>query len=118
MKALPIQMQIEVLENAKASFSKYNKMHSRFGLCFHIEKAISEHSECPLSLRCGMLYNMLETYIPIFNKRNAYKFKALKIESAYWWPIEESKKRIAFLDWMINELKTELQAIIKTLEGK
>lgn len=108
MKALPIQLQIEVLESAKASLIKYHAMPRYFGLCFHIENAIMKHPNCPTELINGCYYKLLDFYVPLFRKENAYKFKALQTESAYWWPFKELKKRIAFLDWMINELKQQL----------
>lgn len=108
MKALPIQLQIEVLESARTSLIKYHAMPRYFGLCFHIENAIMEHPNCPSELINGCYYKQLEFYVPLFNKQNAYKFKARKVASCYWWPIEELKKRVAFLDWMINELKQQL----------
>lgn len=109
MEALPIQLQIEVLESAKASLIKYHAMPRYFGLCFHIENAIMEHPNCPTELINGCYYKLLEFYIPLFRKENAYKFKALKAESAYWWPSSHLKPRLEFLDWMLETLKEELK---------
>ena len=108
MKALPIQMQIEVLESARTSLIKYHAMPRYFGLCFHIEKAIMEHPNCPSELINGCYYKLLEFYIPLFKKQNAYKFKAVQTESTYWWRDSQLKLRLEFLDWMINELKQQL----------
>lgn len=110
MKELPIQQQIEVLENARASLIKHRKAYIQFGLCFHISEALlsilkNKRSEEDFQVA----YRMLSCYIPLFNLQNAYQFGAdLNAGNTYWWPCEKLQKRLAFLDWMINELKQQL----------
>lgn len=109
MKALPIQMQIEVLESARASLIKDSKpLHYPLGLCFYILESIENTTRTWVEVK-SFDYSELEKYISLFTKANAEKFGAsMDKNKMYWWPLCQLKPRFEFLDWMISELKKEI----------
>ena len=110
MKALPIQLQIEVLESARASLIKYSKAYVQFGLCFHISTAIGLALQHREEEEYRLPYRILASYVPLFNLENAHQFSAnLDAKNNYWWPLSHLKPRLEFLDWMIETLKEELK---------
>lgn len=51
-----------------------------------------------------------QKYLPLYHFDNAAKFKARHFSgTVYWWCRKpyDYENRIAFLEWMINELKTQ-----------
>ena len=111
MKALPIQLQIEVLESARASLIKDHTPWSYpLGLCFYIQVALQDFKKNTGKDGTIIYYPEIKEYIPLFTRSNAKIFDTLKDEkTAYWWPVGDFRPRIDFIDWMLETLKEELK---------
>jgi hypothetical protein len=104
---LTVDEQIEILKLAKKRLPNLSWSHSSAGICLAIKKTLFDKSEKLYNTACFCGINVL---IPSFTQENAVLSKIGEVRScAYWWSTELSKggltNRLAFLDWLINELE-------------
>lgn len=104
---LTVDEQIEILKLAKKKLPNLTRTHIRYGICFAIKKALFDKSKGLYNIACS---SEIEKLIPSFTRENAILSKIGEIRSGvYWWNTELSKggltNRLAFLDWLINELE-------------
>lgn len=86
---------IDVLLYAKHFYvlcTKEKDIESLPGMCYCIYKALQHYTNAQVP------YSDLTYYIPEFNVR----FLEGNPESAYWWPIEDTKSRIKAFDKLIK----------------
>lgn len=106
-KLLTVNEQIEILKLAKKKLPNLSWPHSSAGLCLAIKKALFDKSKRLYDTACFCGVSKL---IPSFTRENAVLSKIGEIGSgAYWWSnaLDEGglTNRLAFLDWLINELE-------------
>lgn len=105
---LTVDEQIEILKLAKKRLSNSRLSCSVNGLCLTIEKVLLfDKNKRLYYTACS---SGIETLIPSFTRENAVLSKIGEIRSgAYWWSTDLSEgglaNRLAFLDWLINELE-------------
>lgn len=101
-RKLTTKEQIACLIDAK-EYTERNYLRSN-GICLALRM--------PISQRIGKFidYEKCDEYIPLFTFDNAQKFcrrlhYKMPIENWYWWDRCNIKVRLAFINWMISELK-------------
>ena len=104
---LTVNEQIKILKLAKKKLPNLMRTHARAGICFAIKNALLDKNERLYNTVC---FCGISNLIPSFTRENAILSKIGKVGSgAYWWDVELSKggltNRLAFLDWLINELE-------------
>ena len=104
---LTVNEQIKILKLAKKKLPNLSRSHKRAGICLAIKKAILDKNE---KLYITASFSGINALIPSFTRENAILSKIGEIGcGAYWWTTELSKggltNRLAFLDWLINELE-------------
>jgi len=104
---LTVDEQIEILKLAKKRLPNLSWPYGPAGLCLAIKK--TEHNKGKNLYKIFRLAG-IRALIPSFTRENAVLSKIGEIRSgAYWWDIDLSKggltNRLAFLDWLINELE-------------
>ena len=104
---LTVNEQIEILKLAKKKLPNLSWTHTSAGICSAIKKTLFDKSERLYNTAC---FYGISRLIPSFTRENAILSKIGKIkDGAYWWDNELSKggltNRLAFLDWLINELE-------------
>ena len=106
-KILTVNEQIEILKLAKKKLPNLSWSYASAGICLSIKKVLLDKNERLYITAC---FSGIESLIPSFIRENAILSKIGKVGSgAYWWDTELSKggltNRLAFLDWLINELE-------------
>ena len=104
---LTVNEQIEILKLAKKKLPNLSWPHSSAGICLAIKNTLFDKSNRLYNTAC---FYGISRLIPSFTRDNAVLSKIGKVGcGAYWWDIELSKggltNRLAFLDWLINELE-------------
>ena len=103
---LTVDEQIEILKLAKDKLPNTGWSHINFGICLAIKKTLFDKSKRLYNTAC---FSEIERLIPSFTRENAILSKIGKVQSgAYWWDTELPSgltNRLAFLDWLINELE-------------
>lgn len=100
---LSFNEQIDILTRAK--FRIENKLNS--GVCLAIDDSLIDSGR-------KMVYH-INTVIPLFSRASALiacnekEVELPKITDSFWWDLDNSESRIAFLDWMIEKLQTEIK---------
>ena len=110
---LTVDEQIEILKLAKDKLPILRSTCTGLGICTAIKESLRsidiEHGKGK-DLYKIFRFSGIKVLIPSFTRENAVLSKIGKIGSgAYWWDTELSKggltNRLAFLDWLINELE-------------
>ena len=106
-KILTVNKQIEILKLAKKRLHELSGSHASAGICLAIKKTLFDKNE---RLYITAYFSGINALIPSFTRENAVLSKIGETRSgAYWWDTELSKggltNRLAFLDWLINELE-------------
>ena len=106
-KILTVNEQIEILKLAKKKLPGLMSSRTSFGICLAIKESLFDKNR---TLYYTAYLAGIERLIPSFTRENAALSKIGKVGSgAYWWDTELSKggltNRLAFLDWLINELE-------------
>ena len=104
---LTVDEQIEILKSAKEKLPSLTYAGTTDGLCFAIRRVLFDKNK---RLYHTSYSSGINTLIPSCTRENAILSKIGEIKSgAYWWDTELSKggltNRLAFLDWLINELE-------------
>ena len=104
---LTVDEQIEILKLVKEELPSLTYAGTTDGLCFAIRRVLFDKNKMLYLTSC---FSEITTLIPSFTRENAVLSKIGKVgNGAYWWNIELSKggltNRLAFLDWLINELE-------------
>ena len=104
---LTVNEQIEVLKLAKKRLPNLSWSHASAGICLAIKKTLFDKGERLYNTAC---FSGIESLIPSFTRENAVLSKIGKVGcGAYWWSTDLSEggltNRLAFLDWLINELE-------------
>ena len=104
---LTVDEQIKILKLAKKRLPNLSWTHTSAGICLAIKKTLFDKGERLYNTAC---FSGIERLIPSFTRENAILSRIGEIgSSAYWWKTELSKggltNRLAFLDWLINELE-------------
>ena len=104
---LTVDEQIEILKLAKKKLPNLSRTHTRYGICFAIKKALFDKSKGLYNIACS---SEIEKLIPSFTRENAVLSKIGEVRpGVYWWStaLDEGglTNRLAFLDWLINELE-------------
>jgi len=62
-------------------------------------------------------FRVFDKLFPLFNYQNALKFIPKELESAFWWNNDpyDFDNRLAFLDWMVEELKKQVENTENTI---
>lgn len=100
VKSLTTEEQIDILTRAKIRIE--NKLNS--GVCLAVDDSLIDSGR-------QMVYH-INTVIPLFTKANAYiacsekKTQMPDLGNSFWWDSENIESRIAFLDWMIEQLQS------------
>ena len=110
---LTVNEQIEILKLAKDKLRILRSTCTGLGMCSAIKEALrSLDIERDKNERLYKIFRSsgINVLIPSFTRENAVLSRIGKVRSgAYWWDIELSKggltNRLAFLDWLINELE-------------
>ena len=98
IKPLPIEEQIQVLRAVKEEVLYDIDFE---GLCFKIQYRLKR----VCSIDSPVI--RIKEYIPLFRRKFAIQYANAK-NGSYWWPRENDKDRLLFLDWMIQELEKQL----------
>lgn len=103
MKSLTIEQQIKVLE----AIDYVHMVGIEAGLCYAVLQSCRKIYNGPiLPIDISLLF-------PLFTNKNALQFGAYETENSqrFWWKItpESLPQRKQFIDWMIFELKKQLQ---------
>ena len=106
-KLLTVGEQIEILKLSRKRLPDLRWPCNSAGICLAIKKTLFDKDERLYNIAC---FSEIERLIPSFTRENAALSKIGKVGSgAYWWDTELSKggltNRLAFLDWLINELE-------------
>ena len=110
---LTVDEQIEILKLAKDKLRILRSTCAGIGICSAIKEALRsldiEHDKNERLYKI-FRFSGINVLIPSFTRENAVLSKIGEIRSgAYWWDVELSKggltNRLAFLDWLINELE-------------
>ena len=106
-RLLTVNKQIEILKLAKKRLPNLSWSYQSAGICLAIKKTLFDKGE---RLYNTAYFSGIESLIPSFTRENAILSKIGKVGcGAYWWDSELSKggltNRLAFLDWLINELE-------------
>ena len=104
---LTVDEQIEILKSAKEKLPSLTWAGRSDGLCFAIRRVLFDKNK---GLYHTSYSSGINTLIPSFTRENAVLSKIGEIGNrAYWWSTRLSKggltNRLAFLDWLINELE-------------
>ena len=104
---LTVNEQIEILKSVKEKLPSLTWAGTTDGLCFAIRRVLFDKNK---GLYHTSYSSGINTLIPSFTRENAILSRIGEIgSSAYWWKTELSKggltNRLAFLDWLINELE-------------
>ena len=104
---LTINEQIEVLKLSRKRLPNLRWPCNSAGICLAIKKTLLDKNE---RLYITASFSGINALIPSFTRENAILSKIGKVGcGAYWWDSELSKggltNRLAFLDWLINELE-------------
>ena len=104
---LTVNEQIEILKLAKDELPNLSWLNQSLGSCLAIKNTLFDKNK---RLYYTAYSSGIEILIPSFTRENAVLSKIGEIRSgAYWWDTELSKggltNRLAFLDWLINELE-------------
>ena len=96
---ISLEEQLEILERAKTDYYPG-------GLCRAIGLAIAIRPIIPLPHSYT-----IKSHIPLFTRENAKKYGKSYAKGTYWWRHNpyNFKSRVKFLDWMINEIKKEIE---------
>ena len=103
---LSLEEQIEILEIAREEVNE-----RRRGLCGIISKVINRVSgtyERRTYPYCS--YVDVDLFIPLFTRQNAVKY-GNGVNDMYWWKHRykhDFESRINFLNWMIRQIKKEI----------
>ena len=110
---LTVNEQIEILKLAKDKLRILRSTCAGLEICSAIKEALRsldiEHDKNERLYKI-FRFSGINVLIPSFTRENAVLSKIGEIRSgAYWWDTELSKggltNRLAFLDWLINELE-------------
>ena len=110
---LTVDEQIEILKLAKDKLRILRSTCTGLGICTAIKESLIsmdiEHNKGKNLYKIFRLSGII-VLIPSFTRENAVLSKIGKVGcGAYWWNTELSKggltNRLAFLDWLINELE-------------
>ena len=106
-KLLTVNEQIKVLKLSRKRLPDLRRPCNSAGICLAIKKTLFDKGERLYNTAC---FSGIERLIPSFTRENAVLSKIGKIRSgAYWWDTELERggltNRLAFLDWLINELE-------------
>ena len=104
---LTVNEQIEVLKLSRKRLPDLRWPCNSAGICLAIKKTLFDKGERLYNIAC---FSGIESLIPSFTRENAILSKIGKVGcTAYWWHTDLEKggltKRLAFLDWLINELE-------------
>ena len=104
---LTVDEQIEILKSAKEEMPSLTWAGKSDGLCFAIKRVLFDKNK---RLYSTSLFSGINVLIPSFTRENAVLSKIGEVRnSAYWWSTYLSEggltNRLAFLDWLINELE-------------
>jgi len=105
-RKLTTKEQIDCLLFAKEHAERHYLVNcsSSNGICLALRMAISRKIDKFID------YEKCYEYIPLFTFENAQKFcrklhYKMPNENLYWWDRDNIKIRVAFINWMISELK-------------
>jgi hypothetical protein len=106
-KPLPIQVQLDVLIEARSNLTKYSypKLHSFGGLCYFITQALADRYNIYVN------YYQLNIIIPLFTRENATKWTTNLTNPlrGFWWIANDhgDLQRLLFLDILIQKLRAQ-----------
>ena len=104
---LTVDEQIEILKLAKKKLPTLSWPNYSSGICLAIKKTLFYKDERLYNTLC---FSGIDYLIPSFTRENAVLSKIGKVRcGVYWWSTNLSEggltNRLAFLDWLINELE-------------
>ena len=103
---LTVDEQIEILKLAKKKLPNIGWSHASAGICLAIKKTLFDKNK---TLYYTAYLSEIKRLIPSFTRENAVLSKIGNVGcGAYWWSTELPNgltNRLAFLDWLINELE-------------
>ena len=118
--ALPIKEQIQILKYARTLMMSTNLPYD-IGLCAAISRSIDKLNHPLYVDYCTIPSRRLNMFIPLFTRETAIKVFDQKnwspkphTDRDYWWELGNNQSRIMFLDWMIEQLETQLIKKSKT----
>ena len=108
MNKLTTQQQINLLTEVIKDIEKSEDWNF---LCHHIARNLRKDYCILLDYESLTINLEIKKYFPLFTWKNAKQFEIKETQihrsSVAWWHSKEKEKRIQFLNWMINTLKTD-----------
>ena len=105
-KVLPLRVQFKIFIDARNMFLK--SYGGARGLCHFVRLGINNSKDIASNGMCDDIFALF----PLFSNSNARQFKArVNGDIGFWWDIGtmyDYHNRLAFLNWIILELKKQM----------
>lgn len=97
---------VDVVKRAKSyySFNRFEGHDAPFGMCEVILRTLRNM----VGVVGFVNYHELSNYIPLFCKPVAKTRFGADTNKTYWWPANESAKRLEYFDWLIEQYSKEI----------
>ena len=96
---------VDVVKEAKNLYvNEFKKLNGPFGMCQSFLHAIRNKVVDVDHVWCCEPSN----FVPLFCKTVAKSRFNADTNKAYWWPANESEKRLEYFDWLIEQYSKEI----------
>ena len=94
---------VDVVKKASTIFSEKYERHGWWVMCPAFGTALTEIGIENVSF-CGGI----PMFIPLFCKPVAKEKFSANVDAKFWWPEEDSTKRLEYFDWLIEQYSKEI----------